>query len=117
MQDKILNINRHIMAEQYKIEKEGLDKRLAEIDRAYAEEVRKAEWAALEKNQILKDQTDKAVEILNANADTPFIKRMFDMKAGDFAHIKNEMGDIMTHLLSYVEEDGKFTVFPMVQTG
>jgi hypothetical protein len=52
---EILDISRHVMAEQYEIEKEALEKRLAALQSGYDQEVRLAELAAVEKRNTAQD--------------------------------------------------------------
>ena len=64
---EILAVSKHIMAEQYEIEKEGLNKKLEEIQKAYEQEVREAEFAAVKKEEIVKKGT---ADEINYRADS-----------------------------------------------
>ena len=58
---------------------------------------------------------DKTYDILKANKDIPFVKRI--LEAGKYPVKKNPDGSVSTHLMGYGEADGKYFVYPSKENG
>jgi TP901 family phage tail tape measure protein len=58
---EILDISKHIMAEQYESEKEVLNKKLEAIKSAYDQEVKLAEFAAIQKKSVIQKGSEDEI--------------------------------------------------------